>query len=266
MSGDDAAAAIREAVGAFNAGDPDVVRRVIARDFFHHVAQGDEPTATDIWSALAADLRAAFPDLTVSINDLAPTGPGLAGHVTMRGTHTAPLWDAPATGKHLEWPIAVSIRPEDGRFAVNLDDVGPTDALRLLRELDLVNPSDQMDRPPHHPVVLPEIVLRLAFTGQVGDKPCDHLGLAQATGSTIDVCQACVAMGETWPALRMCLVCGFVGCCDTSRQKHMKQHYQETGHPLFRSLRLQEGWVWCYADNAFFSKRTLDRLSDNLRS
>jgi uncharacterized UBP type Zn finger protein len=57
----------------------------------------------------------------------------------------------------------------------------------------------------------------------------------------------------------MCLTCGFVGCCDTSKNKHMKAHYEETGHPLFRSIRLQESWVWCYEDNAFFSGKILEQ-------
>ena len=57
----------------------------------------------------------------------------------------------------------------------------------------------------------------------------------------------------------MCLTCGYVGCCDTSKNKHMKQHYQQTGHPLFRSLHLAESWVWCYVDNVLFSGRVLER-------
>ncbi len=56
----------------------------------------------------------------------------------------------------------------------------------------------------------------------------------------------------------MCLICGFVGCCDTAKNKHMKQHYETSGHPIFRSIRLAEGWIWCYADNAFFEARTLE--------
>jgi hypothetical protein len=39
----------------------------------------------------------------------------------------------------------------------------------------------------------------------------------------------------------------------------MAQHYQETGHPIFRSIHRDEGWIWCYADDAFFEKSTLAR-------
>jgi hypothetical protein len=39
----------------------------------------------------------------------------------------------------------------------------------------------------------------------------------------------------------------------------MKQHYEETGHGIFRSIRLDEGWGWCYDHNAFFSSRRLKK-------
>jgi uncharacterized UBP type Zn finger protein len=57
----------------------------------------------------------------------------------------------------------------------------------------------------------------------------------------------------------MCLICGHVGCCDTSKNKHAFQHFEKTGHPLMRSIRMDEGWVWCYEDNAFFEKSILAR-------
>ncbi|NJN44393.1 MAG: UBP-type zinc finger domain-containing protein [Anaerolineae bacterium] len=71
-----------------------------------------------------------------------------------------------------------------------------------------------------------------------------------------NVCQECVDAGDTWPNLRMCLVCGHVGCCDTSKNKHMKQHVDATGHPLIRSIEPGEAWVWCYVDEAFISAKS----------
>ena len=65
-----------------------------------------------------------------------------------------------------------------------------------------------------------------------------------------DVCRDCVASGDTWPALRMCLICGYVGCCDKSRNRHTRQHNQATGHPLTLSLHPREAWVSCYDDKA----------------
>ena len=51
----------------------------------------------------------------------------------------------------------------------------------------------------------------------------------------------------------MCLICGYVGCCDTSKNQHMHKHVEETDHPLIRSIEPGEGWIWCYPDEAFLS-------------
>jgi uncharacterized UBP type Zn finger protein len=123
-----------------------------------------------------------------------------------------------------------------------------------------------MDKPHEHPVSIPEIILKLIFIGQVGDKNCAHLHMIKVVDTDKDVCEDCVSVGDVWPALRMCLVCGYVGCCDTSKNKHMKQHFQETGHPIFRSIRLDESWVWCYEDDAFFPGKMLDNYRKNVNS
>ncbi len=77
-------------------------------------------------------------------------------------------------------------------------------------------------------------------------------------------CAECVAIGATWLHLRRCLTCGQVGCCEGSPNKHAKAHWEESGHPLIRSIRLDEGWIWCYEDNAVFQKRTLRRIQGEL--
>jgi uncharacterized UBP type Zn finger protein len=48
--------------------------------------------------------------------------------------------------------------------------------------------------------------------------------------------------------LRQCMVCGQVGCCDDSKNKHASRHYQTTGHPIMRSLAPGENWMWCFVD------------------
>jgi uncharacterized UBP type Zn finger protein len=46
----------------------------------------------------------------------------------------------------------------------------------------------------------------------------------------------------------MCLTCGHVGCCDSSPSQHATVHFQQTGHPVMRSVEPGEGWRWCYVD------------------
>jgi uncharacterized UBP type Zn finger protein len=108
---------------------------------------------------------------------------------------------------------------------------------------------------------MPEWLIKLIFTRQLKEKTCSHLDLIKVREPTTNVCEECTTLGDTWPSLRMCLVCGYVGCCDTSKNKHMKKHVEETGHPLIRSIAHGEGWIWCYEDEAFLSAESpqLDR-------
>jgi uncharacterized UBP type Zn finger protein len=46
----------------------------------------------------------------------------------------------------------------------------------------------------------------------------------------------------------MCLECGNVGCCDSSKNQHATKHFHKTKHPLMRSIEPGEEWVWCYID------------------
>jgi uncharacterized UBP type Zn finger protein len=62
------------------------------------------------------------------------------------------------------------------------------------------------------------------------------------------VCPKCVESGDGWVHLRMCLTCGHVGCCDSSKNQHATKHFHESRHPLMRSIERHEAWVWCYVD------------------
>ena len=77
---------------------------------------------------------------------------------------------------------------------------------------------------------------------------CTHLDQINVTETDQHVCEDCIKTGDTWVHLRMCLICGHVGCCDSSKNKHATKHFHTTKHPLARSIEPGESWVWCYAD------------------
>jgi len=78
--------------------------------------------------------------------------------------------------------------------------------------------------------------------------PCSHFGeLRDVTPSGTD-CKECLEAGDIWIHLRLCMSCGHVGCCDSSRNRHASKHFQATHHPVVRSLQRGETWLWCYAD------------------
>jgi uncharacterized UBP type Zn finger protein len=83
---------------------------------------------------------------------------------------------------------------------------------------------------------------------------CAHLDRIEVTEAPdgIDGCEECLKTGSGWVHLRQCLTCGKVGCCDSSPNRHATAHFQESGHPLIRSLEPSEDWAWCYLDETAF--------------
>lgn len=83
---------------------------------------------------------------------------------------------------------------------------------------------------------------------------CSHLDAIAVTELPPGplVCEECSKIGGTWVHLRMCLVCGKIGCCDNSPNRHATAHFRETGHPLIRSAEPGESWSWCYVDDVAF--------------
>ena len=61
-------------------------------------------------------------------------------------------------------------------------------------------------------------------------------------------CKECLETGDRWVQLRLCLTCGHVGCCDSSKNKHATKHFQEARHPIIRSFEPGQNWLWCYVD------------------
>ncbi|MGD9958427.1 cation:proton antiporter [Nocardioides sp.] len=76
---------------------------------------------------------------------------------------------------------------------------------------------------------------------------CDELLAFPAIETMEDpVCARCLAEGLKWVALRQCLACGNVACCDSSPQQHATAHFRETTHPVMQSAEPGEDWRWCY--------------------
>jgi CPA1 family monovalent cation:H+ antiporter len=79
---------------------------------------------------------------------------------------------------------------------------------------------------------------------------CEHLLKEPATAVplTPEGCGACLREGTSWVHLRLCTRCGEVGCCDSSERQHALRHFEQTGHPVMRSMEPGETWRWCYVD------------------
>ena len=78
--------------------------------------------------------------------------------------------------------------------------------------------------------------------------PCKHLGHPRITTTRKHVCEECLKIGDPWVHLRLCMICGHVGCCDSSKNKHATRHFHAAKHPAVRSIEPGETWTWCYLD------------------
>ena len=81
---------------------------------------------------------------------------------------------------------------------------------------------------------------------------CDHAASRLiVVPQSQDTCPQCVALGDSWVHLRVCMTCGQAGCCDSSKNKHARAHFESEGHPVIRSLEPGETWGWCYVDDQY---------------
>jgi uncharacterized UBP type Zn finger protein len=82
---------------------------------------------------------------------------------------------------------------------------------------------------------------------------CKHLsGLERARRAPVhpgsEGCEECLAAGDEWVHLRLCMTCGHVGCCDDSPNRHATRHYHATRHAVIKSFEPGEDWAYCYVD------------------
>lgn len=77
---------------------------------------------------------------------------------------------------------------------------------------------------------------------------CSHLDTIRPVTPHAHGCEECLRRGDTWVHLRLCLACGHVGCCDSSKNRHATKHFWASQHPIVRSLEPGEDWRWCYVD------------------
>ncbi len=86
---------------------------------------------------------------------------------------------------------------------------------------------------------------------------CNHMDEIREVVPASMGCVECLEMGDTWFHLRLCTICGYVGCCDNSKNRHATAHFHATGHPVVKSFEPGEDWGWCYVDEVYIKRRHL---------
>ena len=100
-----------------NKGNKAVVYEFMAPEFVYHTAQ--PPITRDREGIIqeAALLRAAFPDLRYTVDDLLVEGDKGVMHWTIRGTHKGDFFGIAPTQKQIAFSGLILARMKDGKFA-----------------------------------------------------------------------------------------------------------------------------------------------------
>ena len=81
---------------------------------------------------------------------------------------------------------------------------------------------------------------------------CEHVSEIADVTPSAKGCEDCLRIGGRWVHLRECMLCGHIGCCDSSPNRHATKHFHATQHPIIRSFEPGEDWGYCYVDDAFY--------------
>ena len=111
---------------------PNAVSRFAAPGFRRHLSAISQPLDLEGQITRVRGFQSAFPDVTVTVEDVAADGDLIAFRSTMRGTHRGEVLGIPPTGKRVEVGLLDLIRVVDGQFA---EQWGGPDMLDLVRQL-----------------------------------------------------------------------------------------------------------------------------------
>ncbi len=81
---------------------------------------------------------------------------------------------------------------------------------------------------------------------------CQHIDQIREVTPNSEGCAECLKLGDSWVHLRICQICGNVGCCDSSKNKHSTKHSHETVHPIIKSFEPGEDWSYCFIEEIYF--------------
>jgi steroid delta-isomerase-like uncharacterized protein len=114
-------------------GDFDRAEEIVDREAPDNELRPNDPPVKliDTFKETFSEAREAFPDLTVSVEDVMAEGDKVTARVTMRGTHRGEFQGIASTGKRVEVRAIDMFRIEDGKIVEHwghADD--PTSFLR----------------------------------------------------------------------------------------------------------------------------------------
>jgi steroid delta-isomerase-like uncharacterized protein len=115
-----------------NHGDLSAIDDLVSDDFVEHEELAGIPANREGLREWVLLMRTAFPDLTVSINQMIASGDEIWVHMTMAGTQDGPFLHIPPSGRKVRISAFDRVRVRDGKAS---EHWGVTDNLTLLQQL-----------------------------------------------------------------------------------------------------------------------------------
>lgn len=119
----------------FNGGKFEVLDDLLSPHYKRYLSPTTAPLTPETQKQRLAGLRAAFPDIHLTIEDLIVQGDKAAFRVTLRGTQRGAFQGIGPTGKTVAVSAFDIVRIENGRFS---EHWGGPDMLSLLQQLGAV--------------------------------------------------------------------------------------------------------------------------------
>lgn len=120
----------------FSRGNVAVFDTYASPDFVEHQYGFHPPNAEGVKKAIIS-LHHAFPDFTLTIEDLIMDGDKVWGRMTGRGTHKKQFGPLPPTGKSFEITVIDIMRFKEGKL---IEHWGVPDRLALMEQLGMKPP------------------------------------------------------------------------------------------------------------------------------
>jgi predicted ester cyclase len=120
----------------FGKGDPTVIDALASPDFLEHQYGFTPPGASGVKRAIAS-LHDAFPDFSLTIEELVSSGDKVWGRMTARGTQEGQLGPMPPTGRRIEITVIDIMRFKDGRL---VEHWGVPDRFAMMEQLGMKPP------------------------------------------------------------------------------------------------------------------------------
>ena len=114
---DDPKAVVRAVIDALNRGDLDAFTGLLAPDAVDRTPLPGQGPGVEEWRRKWEMLYAAFPDVSLAIEEMAAEAGTVATRYTMRATHEGEFMGMPPTGRKLEILLLDMIRVRDGKVA-----------------------------------------------------------------------------------------------------------------------------------------------------